>query len=277
MNIDLKSKVEEKTKELITINMQLEDKIKHEVEKNLKKDRLLSRQSKMASMGEMIENIAHQWRQPLSIISTGASGLKLQKQMNLLKDEEFEETLDIIVKTSSYLSSTIDDFRGFFKPQNQKEEFEIKNAIDKSLDLLSSNYKEIEIIKNIQNHVVMGFENELIQVFINIFNNAKDAFGNSPIKRKMIFISTYKKEDDLIIKIKDNAGGIPTEILDKVSEPYFTTKHKSQGTGIGLYMCEEILKKHMDGSLKIRNIRYEYDNVQHTGAIIIIVMKRACV
>ena len=192
-------------------------------------------------------------------------------------DEEFEETLDAIVKTSNYLSSTIDDFRGFFKPENQKEEFEIKNAINKSLDLLSSNYKDIEMIKNIQDHRVYGFENELIQVFINIFNNAKDAFKHCEITQKMIFVDVHKKNDDLIIKIKDNAGGIPENILQKVTEPYFTTKHKSQGTGIGLYMCEEILKKHMDATLEIRNSSYEYNNVRYRGALIVITMKRVYV
>ena len=277
MNKQLQSKVEEKTKELITINAQLEDRIKHEVEKNIKKDRILSRQSKMASMGEMIENIVHQWRQPLSIISTGASGLKLQKEMNQLSDEEFDETLDAIIKTSSYLSSTIDDFRYFFKPQKQKEEFEIKNAVNKSLDLISSNFKEINIIKNIQNLKIYGFENELIQVFINIFNNAKDAFKNSHENKKFILIDIYKKHDDLVIKIKDNAGGIPEDIINKISEPYFTTKHKSQGTGIGLYMCEEILRKHMNASLDIQNVQFEYEGIACKGAMFIIVMKKVYV
>ena len=277
MNKELQNKVEEKTKELIVINAQLEHRIKQEVEKNLKKDRILSRQSKMASMGEMIENIAHQWRQPLSIISTGASGLKLQKEMNNLNDEVFEETLEAIIKTSNYLSSTIDDFRYFFKPQKQKEEFEIKNAINKSLDLLSLNFKEIEIIKTIQNAKVYGFENELIQVFINILNNAKDAFRSKTVGRKMVFIDTYKKHDDLVIKIKDNAGGIPEDIISKVSEPYFTTKHKSQGTGIGLYMCEEILRKHMNATLEIENVTFEYEKEHCKGAMFIIVMKKVSV
>ena len=277
MNSELQSKVEEKTKELIAINSQLENKIKYEVEKNIKKDRILSRQSKMASMGEMLENIAHQWRQPLSVISTGASGLKLQKEMNQLSDKEFEETLEAIIKTSSYLSSTIDDFRYFFKPQKQKEEFEIKHAIEKSLDLLSTNFKEIKIVKNIQNQKIYGFENELIQVFINIFNNAKDAFFASTEKQKFIFIDTYKKHEDLVIKIKDNAGGIPEDIINKISEPYFTTKHKSQGTGIGLYMCEEILRKHMNATLDIQNVQFEYEGAKYKGAMFIIIMKKVYV
>ena len=277
MNNELQSQIEEKTKELISINAQLKDKIKFEVEKNVKKDRILSRQSKMASMGEMLENIAHQWRQPLSVISTGASGLKLQKEMNQLSDEMFEETLETIIKTSSYLSSTIDDFRYFFKPQKQKEEFNIKRTIEKSLDLLSSNFKDIEIVKNIQNLKIYGFENELIQVFINIFNNAKDAFHGSQENRKFIFIDMYKKHDDLVIKIKDNAGGIPEDIINKISEPYFTTKHKSQGTGIGLYMCEEILRKHMNATLDIQNVQFEHEGILCKGAVFIIVMKKVYV
>jgi signal transduction histidine kinase/ABC-type nitrate/sulfonate/bicarbonate transport system substrate-binding protein len=277
MNVLLTKTVEDKTKELIAINAQLEDKIKYEVEKNLKKDRMLARQAKMASMGEMLENIAHQWRQPLSIITTASSGLRLQKEMNTLNDEMFEETMETIIKTSTYLSSTIDDFRYFFKPQKQKEEFEIKHAINKSLDLISSNLKEVEVIKHIETLKIYGFENELIQVFINIFNNAKDAFRNNHTSKKLIFIDIYKKHDDLVIRIKDNAGGVPEDIINKISEPYFTTKHKSQGTGIGLYMCEEILKKHMNASLEIQNVEYEHLGEYYKGACFTIVMRKVYV
>lgn len=277
MNTVLAHKVDEKTKELVQINAQLEDKIKFEVEKNLRKDRLLSRQAKMASMGEMLENIAHQWRQPLSVITTASSGLKLQKELDALSDEMFEETMETIIKTSTYLSSTIDDFRHFFKPQKQKEEFEIKNAVNKSLDLLSSNLKEIEVIKNIQNVKIYGFENELIQVLINILNNAKDAFKENQNGKKLIMIDIHKKHNDLVIRIKDSAGGIPEDIISKISEPYFTTKHKSQGTGIGLYMCEEILRKHMNATLDILNVEFEHNHEKHKGACFTIVMKKALI
>ncbi len=274
INKELKQKVKDKTKQLVLINSKLEEKIKLEVEKNLKIERILARQSKMASMGEMLENIAHQWRQPLSVILAGASSLKLQKDMKVLDDKSLDATLDSIMKISTYLSKTIDDFRNFFKPQEEQERFEIENSISKSLDLLSSTLKDIKIIANIENHTILGFENSLIQVFINILNNSKDAFLNNEVSKKLIFIDIYKQEKDLIIKIQDNAGGIPENILSKVTELYFTTKHKSVGTGVGLYMCEEILKRHMNATLEIQNKEFEFEGSKHKGALITITMKK---
>ncbi len=273
VNSELKRKVKQKTKELVSINSKLEERIKIEVDKNIKVERLLSRQSKMASMGEMLENIAHQWRQPLTVISTAASSIKLQNDMKVLDDNSLNKTLDQILKISTYLSTTIEDFRSFFKPQEEKEKFEISDALKKSLDLLSTILKEIEVITNIENHTILGFENSLVQVFINILNNSKDAFKNTKVGKKLIFIDIYKKDTDIIITIKDNAGGIPDKILSKITELYFTTKHKSVGTGIGLYMCEEILKRHMNATLDIQNKEFEYEGTEYKGALVTITMK----
>jgi signal transduction histidine kinase/ABC-type nitrate/sulfonate/bicarbonate transport system substrate-binding protein len=275
LNDNLKRKVEQKTKALQNINSQLEIRIKKEVEENLKKDRLLSQQQKMVSMGQMIENIAHQWRQPLSLITTGASGIKLKKELNDLDDKFLNETLDSILNTSKYLSNTIDDFRYFFRPQKKKEDFYLENCCNKTIDLMNPNFlsKKIKIINEIKNIKVFGYETELIQVLINILNNSKDALELSDNEEKIIFINIFEENNKAIIEITDNAGGIDEKIIDKIYEPYFTTKHQSQGTGIGLFMCQEIINKHMDGEINISNTTFEYENKTYKGTLTKIILK----
>ena len=274
-NNSLKDKVEEKTKELRQINSDLEIRIKKEVEENLRKDRLLSQQQKMVSMGQMIENIAHQWRQPLSLITTSASGIKLKKQLNDLDDEFLNKTLDGILNTSKYLSNTIDDFRYFFKPQKEKEDFYLEKCCTKTIELINPNFvsQNIKIIHKIENIKVTGYETELIQVLINVLNNSKDALLSINNDEKLIFIDIFKKDDKAIIEINDNAGGIDEGIVHKVFEPYFTTKHQSQGTGIGLFMCREIINKHMNGQIEISNATFEFNNKSYRGALVKITLE----
>jgi len=232
------------------------------------KDKVLFQQSKLASMGEMIANIAHQWRQPLSLISTASSGMKIQKEFNLLSDENFNSSLDSITETTKYLSKTIDNFKNFFTPRSEKEIVNIGKISDKTISLVSSELKKknIQIITNITNVEILSYENDLIQVFINIINNAKDAFSET--KENYIFIDAKidKNNKNLIINIKDNAGGIDNSIKAKVFEPYFTTKYKSNGTGIGLYMVMEIIQKHMNGSISVKNVIYNYHKEKFKGA-----------
>ena len=274
MNNSLKEKIDEKTKKLIEINSLLEERIQKEVDENLKKDRLLSQQQKMVSMGQMIENIAHQWRQPLSVITTSISGIKVKKMVNDLDEEFLDKTLDSILNTSQYLSNTIDDFRYFFKPQKEKEDFYLEKCCNKTIDLLNANFIEnnINVIYRIENIKVNGYETELIQVLINILNNSKDALSFLENQDRYIFIDILKENNKAIIKIKDNAGGIPSDILNKIFEPYFTTKHQSQGTGIGLYMCQEIIYKHMNGHIDISNTQFEYKNKEYKGAVTTIIL-----
>ena len=252
----------------------MEERIKKEVEENLKKDRLLSQQQKMISMGQMIENIAHQWRQPLSVITTNASGMKLKKQLNDLDDDFFHNAIDSVLNTSKYLSNTIDDFRYFFKPQKEKSDFSLESCIEKTIDLLNANFLErnIKIISRIDDVNIFGYETELIQVLINILNNSKDVLQTFEDDERLIFIEVKKDGKKAIIKIKDNAGGINPDVIEKVFEPYFTTKHQAQGTGIGLYMCQEIIHKHMNGHIDISNTEYEHNNKKYKGAMSIIVL-----
>ncbi len=241
-------------------------------EEQKEKDKLLYHKSKMEAMGEMIENIAHQWRQPLSTITTTASGIKLKKEFGILSDENLNEFIDIIVETSQHLSNTIDDFRNFFKQTKEKNLFKIKNSLKKALNLLSPkfNNKDIKIIENIEEVEIYSLQNELIHVILNILNNAIDAFDEGNFEKKYIFIDCYEKNDFLNIEIKDNAKGIKDEIIDRIFEPYFTTKHKSQGTGIGLYMSQEIVTKHLNGSIEVEKVNFSYKDKNYLGSKFII-------
>ncbi|WP_108062811.1 ATP-binding protein [Poseidonibacter lekithochrous] len=220
------------------------------------KDKLLFQQSKMASMGEMIGNIAHQWRQPLSIITTCASGVKFEKEFSTLSDEKLVSSMDLIVNNTKYLSSTIDDFRNFFKKDKTVVEFNLSNYINKAIHLMIPSLKngDIHIETILDDELnVDGFPNEFLQVLINIFNNSKDAFDMSTKEDKTIHVISYKKNNQCIIEIKDNAGGIPLQIIENIFDPYFTTKHQSKGTGIGLYMSHQIISKHMNGKISVKN------------------------
>ena len=244
-------------------------------EKLVEKETLLIQQSKMAAMGEMLANIAHQWRQPLSYISTVSTALVTQKEMELPIKVEYEiEKLNKINENTQYLSNTINDFKDFFNPNKEKTVFNIKDILKKSLNLSSSKYENlnIRIIENTHDVILNGLENELIQVFMNMINNAKDALSITSLEHKLIFVDISIENDNAKILLYDNAGGIPIEIIDKIFEPYFTTKQNSQGTGIGLYMSNEIITKHMHGEINISNKEFEFNNIQYKGALFEIII-----
>jgi len=272
LNQDLEKKVEEKTYELKLLNENLEKEIEDEVEQNRQKDNMLFQQSKMASMGEMMENIAHQWRQPLSFISTSASGIRLNKEYNSLSDELLDEALENIMNSTQFLSNTIDDFRDFYKIDKIKLKFSVKEVLDKTLKLTSSRFtnRSIKVIQDVDEIFIFGFENELIQVFINILNNARDELEKLPYDERFIFIKIKEDNNFLFISIKDNAGGIDEKIVKRVFEPYFTTKSDEKGTGIGLYMSKEIIEKHFNGTILAQNEEFIYLNKEFKGANFII-------
>jgi len=244
-------------------------KIFEEIERNREKDNLLAQQAKMAAMGEMIGNIAHQWRQPLSLISTSSSGLKLKHELNMLKPEEIVETANSITNTTQHLSQTIDDFRDFFKPNKESTKTTTSSLWNKTYNLIKDQYrtKNIKLITDIEHKEIELFESELIQVIINILNNSRDEFEKqNKIDNNYIFIKVKEEDSKLYIIIKDNAGGMPEHVVGRVFEPYFTTKHQSQGTGIGLYMSQEIIKKHMEGTIEAHNSEYSYEDKLFRGA-----------
>lgn len=241
-------------------------KILEQAQKNREKDAILAQQSKMAAMGEMIANITHQWRQPLSVVSTAVTGLRFEKEMGILKDENFYRGMDSIHDSVLHLSNTIEDFRNFFKPNKQKIDFDLKDVVEKTLKLLSSQFdiNNIYFIKNIDAIKINGSENELVQVLINILNNSRDAL-KSVENRRLIFIDVKKEEDKAIIKVTDTAGGIPKDIINKIFEPYFTTKEK-KGTGIGLYMSKQIIKDSLKGEIQVSNKTFTHEGVEYKGA-----------
>lgn len=249
------------------VSIFLENKLKEYKRELDNKQAILYQQSKMAAMGEMIGNIAHQWRQPLSIITTATSGMVLQKQMGVLTDEFFFEASNRINTSSQYLSQTIDDFRNFFIPNKEKSKVNLIEIFKKTLDLISAQFssKDIEIIKNIEGVEFESYENELIQALINILNNSRDELIKKDGER-FIFVDAFEKDNFINITIKDNAGGVIKENLDKIFEPYFTTKYKSQGTGIGLYMTEEIITKHLNGTICVENVEFTYNEKEYFGA-----------
>ncbi len=231
-------------------------------------EQLLMQQSKMATMGEMIESIAHQWRQPLSMITTSASGIKVQKEFNMLTDEILLESCDNIVNSANHLSDTIDDFRSFLKPDKEKKPFMIKDTYHHTLKLIVSRFKnrDIEIIEALDNTTVDGYGNELVQVFMNILNNARDELEILDNQKRLIFIDIYSQNNKAIIKIKDNAGGIPDDIIAKIFDSHFTTKQDADGTGIGLYMSQKIIHDSCKGTLEVENSKYNYKGIEYKGA-----------
>jgi PAS domain S-box-containing protein len=247
--------------------------------KDMTQHKLMESQAKLASMGEMIGNIAHQWRQPLSLISTIASGIKVQSEFGQFDEKSIIPDMDNIIKQTTYLSNTIDDFRNFIKNENERSEVQISNIIKKVLSIVSPSIinHHITVIQNNKDDMILdGYENQLIQALINILNNSKDALkehikeGND----RLIFIETKTIINGFIIKIKDNAGGIPENVIKKIFEPYFTTKHKSIGTGIGLSITHQIITKHHDATITASNETYEYNDKTYTGACFTILFNR---
>ena len=252
----LENAILKKAKELEESNSTLERRIHQEVQKNREKDIILFQQTKMASMGEMIGNIAHQWRQPLAIINTIIAILNEKNQRDKIDKITLEKKLIEIENKTLYMSQTIEDFLSFFKPSKTKKEFTLIDIIDNSVliieQLLSKNNIRLKIDMK-DNLNIHGFKDEFIQVILAIITNSIQAFKNQD--NKFIAIDAIKNDTNIIINIRDNAGGIPKEILHKVFEPYFTTKHKSQGTGLGLYMSKMICENNMNGILSVSNIQ----------------------
>ncbi|MCG3668142.1 PAS domain S-box protein [Aliarcobacter butzleri] len=238
--------------------------------KDITKNKLFEEQSKLAAMGEMIGNIAHQWRQPLSVITTISSNIKLRSEYEQLEGYDIESDMNIIMQQAQYLSKTIDDFRNFIRNTKDAQKLSLKNTIEKTLSILHSAMVNncINIISDLKDDKsIDGYENELIQSFINIINNSKDAVKeNVKNDEKLIFINTIKEDSSLIITIKDNGGGIPDNIIHRIFEPYFTTKNKNVGTGIGLSMTYKMITERHNASIDVYNEEYTYNNKNYKGA-----------
>jgi len=256
--------VDAKTKELQQLNRSLELKVQYEVEQSRQKDQIMFRQSRLASMGEMIGNIAHQWRQPLNSIVLIIQSFQMKRMAGLeLNDEFIDAQVKEGIELAALMSHTIDDFRNFFKPNHNEEEFSVKSLVEYSINLVKEYYKKsgIEIsLNSTQDIQIKGYPNEFSQVIMNLLSNAKDALEERGIEQKYIEVVMRQEGDKAIVSVIDNGGGISEEVLDRMFEPYFTTKHKSSGTGIGLYMSKQIIEKQMQGTIGGTNIAYTFHN-----------------
>ncbi|MCT7482324.1 ATP-binding protein [Aliarcobacter cryaerophilus] len=235
----------------------LESRIKNEIDQRLAQEQILIQQSKLAAMGEMIGNIAHQWRQPLAQISAIHMNMKVTYDFNKFDEVYLNEKIKEANKLTSYMSQTINDFQNFFIPQKEKEIFSIEKACKDAYNIIDSSlkYHNIEINFNIKEDTnIFGYKNEFSQVILNILSNAKDILIERKIENPKIDIEVKNGDNYSIIKIHDNAGGVKDDILDKIFDPYFTTRHKTQGTGIGLYMAKNIIERNMSGFINVKNI-----------------------
>lgn len=243
-------------KQLERFNSTLEKRIQDEISKNTKQQIALMQQTKLAQMGEMIQNIAHQWRQPLSQINSSVLLLDAYLEKKGSLDEAIESKISQIETLTEYLSRTIEDFQNFFDPNKKKTLFKIDSAVQTSLNIVKEkiDFTKIEIIREIDDNLeFFGQKEELQQVLLVILNNAIDSIKINKISRPQIVISAFLEKDFLTISVEDNALGIKSINLDRVFEPYFTTKHKFQGTGIGLYMAKTIIENGFEGDLSVEN------------------------
>ncbi len=265
----LQKEVEAKTKELQVLNENLEERVQLELEKNKKQNILLQQQTRLAALGEMMGNIAHQWRQPLSAITTRASALQLRDSLGLVEKDELYTTMDGVIKSANFLSQTIDDFRDFLRTDKIKKEFEVNKTIYDTFNIIKATYEanKIAVVFDLQGELTYnGYPNELSQVILNILNNAKDALVANHIDNKYLLFRSYQTPNQLILSVSDNAGGIPENIINKIFDPYFTTKHQTQGTGIGLYMSMQIIKENFNGTFYVKNESIEFENITYLGA-----------
>lgn len=250
------AKVKQKTQELLEFNKTLENKIHKEVQKSKEQEQLLIQKSKFIALGEMISNIAHQWRQPLSELSAIMMTLKFKYNLGKLDDTSMEQKSKEAENILEYMSKTIDDFREFFMPKKEQKEFFVKEAIGSAINIIGSSVQDKKIIieKHIaQDNKIYGHKNEFEQVLLNIITNAKNMLLSEKVNHPTIKIEFLSDESYNYLSITDNAGGIKTKPIDKIFEPYFTTKEDSGGTGIGLYMSKLIIEKSMGGILIVKN------------------------
>jgi signal transduction histidine kinase len=220
------------------------------------KEEFLFQKAKMADMGEMIGNIAHQWRQPLAINNTILSILKEKSQMDILEPKELLEKLEEMENNIQYMSKTIDDFMRFYHPAKKKTIFCVSDVIEHALTIMRPILKKAGIALHFdycEDAYVKGYMNEYTQVVVAILTNAKDALLQREIPDGKIDVALASENGSVILTISDNAGGIEPNLMQRIFDPYFTTKHKSMGTGLGLYISKMIIEKNMDGILSVEN------------------------
>lgn len=252
-NQTLQNEVQEKTQMLEEMNEGLELRIKVEVSKRIEQEELLLRQARMASMGEMIDAIAHQWRQPLMNINAVMMNLDRGIETDRDKEELKEKVLEVFALTS-HMSHTIEDFRNLLKVEKEKGEFSLTEVINNVLTLLNNNLRDIEVSVDMEENIfVESYKSEFSQVIITLLSNASEVLHIKNIITKKIGIKVEQVKDEVYVHIEDNAGGIESKNLSKIFDPYFTTKKQNGGTGLGLYIAKIIIEHNMKGKLEVYN------------------------
>jgi len=256
MTENLELRVEQRTKELSNLNSQLQIRIDNAVREVKIQSAIMSQQARFASMGEILENIAHQWRQPLNSVSWILNDIKFKLELGKKDEIDIKEITDKINNSIQFMSNTIDDFRKFVDKSDMPQTFNLKRTIESTIKIVEDTFKELNIQVSLdcdENITYKAFENDIKHVIINLINNARDAFEEKKIKNGRINIRVYLENDELIITVQDNAGGIPKDIVKKIFEPYFTTKHKTKGTGLGLYMTKNMIDR-IHGTIEVFSI-----------------------
>jgi len=256
-----------------------EEKLRGQINSNRKMQEQLIQQEKLAAMGEMIGNIAHQWRQPLSVISTLATGLQTEQEIGILTEENLQESCTQINDNAQYLSGTIDDFRQFIKGDHEKQRFKAQELVDTLHNLLKGQLKSHQISLKAtveENLEIYGYRNDLLQILINLVGNAKDALIETQEEDRSVGIDIGTSDTgEIVIRVQDNGGGIDDAIIHRIFEPYFTTKHKSQGTGLGLHMVHRLVVEGMGGTLEVETIACTKVGSQTRGAAFTIVLPKS--
>jgi signal transduction histidine kinase len=257
---DLKEKevqLEQAKHQVEEFNKILEERLREEAAISREKDAFVLQQSRQAVMGEMMGNIAHQWRQPLNVISLLVQDLNESYTYGDFTREYLDNTINKIMDAIQHMSRTIEDFSDFLKPEKKKVLFSVRQSVEKTLSILEPALKHKKITFEIdipQDISVMGYPNEYAHVLINIIINAKDIFLKRHVKEPRIAIRAFSEADRNILTVTDNAGGISKAMLDRIFEPYFTTRDKESGIGIGLYLSKTMIEKNMGGRLTVRNV-----------------------
>ncbi len=250
-------KIVELSVQLKTFNTALEERVQKEVAKNIEKDIQLMHQSRLAQMGEMVNMIAHQWRQPLHIISTAATDMDIKMELNVLDNETSKKHIETINTLTQHLSSTIDDFRDFFKVTKEKELTSLKEVVTTTLKIVGEfvENKNITISTDMKStETFNSYPNELKQVLLNLLKNAEDVLLEREIEDAQIIIKTFCDESHLYLEVCDNAGGVPETHIDQIFNAYYTSKSQDIGSGLGLYMSKIIIEEHCGGSLSVKNV-----------------------
>ncbi|MCR1810566.1 sensor histidine kinase [Sulfurospirillum sp. hDNRA2] len=247
----------------------LEFRIQQEINERTRQEQLLIQQSKLAAMGNMIGNIAHQWRQPLGEINALLMIIQVRRHFEDFTEEFLNAKIEECNRITEYMSNTISDFQNFFKPSKAKEIFDVTHACERASSILQASlkYHAIEFrLEKSEGAQVLGYPNEFAQAILNVLSNAKDVLIERQIEAPYIAMSVKNGKRYTLIKIEDNGGGIAAEHIERIFEPYFTTKHAKQGTGIGLYMTKMIIENNMNGIINVSNTNY--------GALFTIKLKR---